>query len=367
MLDFQRPTTSQITESTIQVNCFPGRNMVAHYASLITTFFMLEHRDEVIVEMLLPDPMQTAEYLHTTNVGLIGDTDIAIIGDVHHLQKLWRGEWQGNSLPEIDIFRWNKFTTRNNKTVALVGCVEKIWGDTGYELMRTMHQRSRIKCAIYVGKAGCLSEEYSPNEWIATGNQVFLEDKIIAFQNPLETACSTSNLVASGPIVTVATTLCETKQWVEEWSSKAVWVDCEVGYFARAAAELDIDFGFLHVVSDNLCHQGGENLSNEELDIVTNRAKLVSGLKDKVMKLHKDLKRQPQNGVAWKETKKKIAAWDSVGVVLLDDRNRQVYNWKVDKGNIKSRLNDICGERWKAMDGRFVAWPKTHTVTSLTE
>ncbi|KAH8729905.1 hypothetical protein BGZ61DRAFT_447143 [Ilyonectria robusta] len=271
LFDFRRPTTSPIDSTAVQLNCFPNQNLVLHYASLIATYLELCGRNPGIVQLSLPEPAETARYMLESNLQSIGHIDIAIIGDVQYLKELSKGQWQGNGGSEHDIFRWNKFQSPKGKTVALVGCQEKIWGDAGDHLVRTLHAQSNIECVIYIGKAGCLQRGYTPNEWIATGDQAFVENETITWRNPLEMVIKSSTAVAHGSIVTVPTTLCETHEWLGEWSLKALSVDCEVGYIAKAAAELDIAFGFLNIVSDNLYQTGGEDLSNEESHTVISK------------------------------------------------------------------------------------------------
>jgi hypothetical protein len=205
----------------------------------------------------------------------MGHADIAIIGDVDYLSSLCSAPWQGGSESEDGLFRWSKFESCSGKVVALVGCVEKIWGDAGGHLIRALRALSGVGCVIYVAKAGSLAKEYSANEMIATGEHAFLGEESIFWESPLETALSASTKVARGSIVTVSTLLCETQQWLHHWNPKVQWVDCEVAYMAKSAVEEGIHFGYLHIISDNLHCMGGEDLSNEESDKVLAKRKIL--------------------------------------------------------------------------------------------
>lgn len=109
----------------------------------------------------------------------------------------------------------------------------------------------------------------------ATKNLTIKQKLEIASFSLIFVTRSNSATVARGSIVTVPTTLCETHEWFGEWSLKALSVDCEVGYIAKAAAELDITFGFLNIISDNLYQTGGEDLSNEDSHtVITKRERL---------------------------------------------------------------------------------------------
>lgn len=224
--------------------------------------------------MSLPRPEHAAEVIHKSNLWCIGHVDLAIFGDIHHLEGLLGSTWQGDGRSKHDIFRWKTRTTAKGKRVALIGCLEKIWGEAGSHIIQTLHGHSRVKHVVYVAKAGSLSAKYHPNEWIATGGDcVNVANETIQWRNPLEEASAASTRIARGSIVTVPSTLCETHNWLQEWSSKAVWVDCEVSFIAEAAVELGIDFGFLHIVSDTLDEPHEENLSNEESDIIVTKRK----------------------------------------------------------------------------------------------
>ncbi|KAI9167884.1 hypothetical protein HJFPF1_04025 [Paramyrothecium foliicola] len=267
-LDFRRPTTTWIDPSRVQLNCFPSQTLVLHYASLLGTYLALRGRDPEIVSVDLPEPGQTARFLLETNLSSIGKADVAIIGDVDYLGGICDGPWNGSGESEHDLFRWKKFTSPKGKVIALVGCVEKIWGEAGEHMIRTISAHSGTTCIIYVAKAGCLSEGYTSNEWIATGDHAYLGEELVTWENPLDAVLSLSNRVVHGAIVTVPTLLCETHEWLRKWSPQTLWVDCEVAYMAKSAVELGIGFGFLHIVSDNLRHMGAEDLTNEESDTV---------------------------------------------------------------------------------------------------
>lgn len=265
------PTVSFISPVKARLNCFPSKNLCFHYASIIATYWALKGQ-RLNVSLNLPTPTQTEQVFHRSNIQALGPVDIAIIGLVHHLDHLHEGDWEsGPGEVEHDIFRWKKFTSPRGDTVALIGCLEKIWGDASYHLLHSIYTQSKIKCVIYIGKAGALSARYSPNEWIATGERAVVDNETIAWKSPLTASLHDARRVAYGPLVTVPTTLCETREWLEEWSPKADWVDCEVGYIAKAAAELKVAFGYLLIVSDNLQISSGEDLSNEESEVVVKK------------------------------------------------------------------------------------------------
>lgn len=248
-----------------------------HYASTVATYLSLCGRDPGIVHLSFPEPEHTIRLIRESNLRTTGQIDLAIIGNIDNLTGLagLTDHWQGVDGSENGMFRWQNLTSSKSQTFALIGCLEQLWGDTGEHVLRALVTYLNVKCVIYIAKCGSLSREYAPNEWIATGSQAVFEGDVIQWSSPLDSALDVSKKVARGPIVTVPTPLCETRDWLSEWSPKATWVDCEVGFMAKAAVELGVEFGYLHVVSDNLCEIGGENLSNEDSDIVLRKRKIL--------------------------------------------------------------------------------------------
>ncbi|KAI0502740.1 hypothetical protein F5B22DRAFT_632196 [Xylaria bambusicola] len=288
-IDSLRPTVSWIDSHTIHLNCFPSRSLMLHYASVVATYLSLFRRDSGIVHLRPLDSDHTVRLIRESNLQAIGKIDLAIIGNVNNLTGLegLTDHWYGFDRSEFSIFRWQKFTSRKHQAVAVIGCLEQLWGDTGGHILRALCTQLNVKCVIYIAKCGSLSEEYTSNGWIATGTKAFLKGEVIQWSCPLEPVIDMSKdmskKVARGPIVTVPTPLCETRDWLSEWASKATWVDCEVGFIAKAAVELGVQFGFLVVVSDNLWHPEGQNLSNEDSPTVISARKVLYDQMTKIL------------------------------------------------------------------------------------
>jgi hypothetical protein len=269
------PTTTVLDSTSIRVNCFPSANYILHYASLVASYLWLRGRDPAIVQAVFPRPAQAAGIIAKSNLSSLGAAEVVILGDIHWLTDLCSGQWQGAGAHGRGLFRWKKWTSPRGRKVALVQCVERLWGQAGHHVLESLHRRNDAKCVIYVAKAGSLSPAYSPNKWIATGDRCLVEERTVKWENVLQDACGASAEVAHGDIVTVPTTMCETQEWLRQWSPRAVWVDCEVGYMASAAVECGLGFGFLDIVSDNLHENDGENLSNEESAVVFMKRKIL--------------------------------------------------------------------------------------------
>ncbi|KAI1118596.1 hypothetical protein F5Y14DRAFT_399003 [Nemania sp. NC0429] len=276
-IDSLRPTVSWTDPATIRLTCLPSRNLMRHYAGIVATYLRLCGRDPGIVHLSLPDPDETGRLIRESNLRAIGHVDLAIIGSVNNLTGLagLTDDWQGADGSEDSMFRWQTMVSSRGQTAALIGCLEQLWGETGEHLLRALFTYLNVKCVIYTAKCGSVSKEYTANEWIATGSQAILEGEVIQWPNPLDGVLDVSRRVARGSIVTVPTPLCETQEWLSEWSPKVSWVDCEVGFMAKAAVDLGVEFGYLHVVSDNLCQNAGDNLSNEDSDVVSGKRKVL--------------------------------------------------------------------------------------------
>ncbi|KAK0390901.1 hypothetical protein NLU13_0404 [Sarocladium strictum] len=221
-------------------------------------------------------------------------SDILIIGEVHRLTRLLGGRrWEiAAPLSEIghtpvtaahdeDLFAWSRHRMTNGRSLTLLGCKEGLWGEAAGAVLRMLAEASKAKSFIYVGKVGALPTGYAPNQTIVTGDKAFFAEgpegpastsKVpLTWTNPLARAIETARTgiqVVSGDIVSVSTPLWETSDWLAKWRGKTDWVDCETAHMAQAAIATGVEFGYLHIVSDNLVAQNHENLSNEELEEV---------------------------------------------------------------------------------------------------
>ncbi|KAH8803022.1 hypothetical protein F5884DRAFT_494315 [Xylogone sp. PMI_703] len=278
--NFQRPTVTKIDHTTIRLNCFPSRNLIQHYASVVASYLALKGRSTNPVRSLMPPDSEPLQTLLKSNLRSLEKTDVIILGEVHKLTNLPPGAWwtpAGQSAP--GLFAWKKFSSGENrgnrgKIVTLLGCKQSIWGQTAGDIVRVVRETG-VKYVLYVGKVGALTAEYAPNKWIATGGETMVEGRPVYWDNPLQEFANRSQRIASGAHITVSSPLCETVDWLKQQSEKYAWVDCETGYIADAAKSGDIRFGYLHIVSDSLKHTGEQNLSNEDcVEVDTEREDL---------------------------------------------------------------------------------------------
>jgi hypothetical protein len=286
--NWQRPTATVIHKPDgdhLQLNVLPGPAYVEHYAALLATYFASEdfvQTSSPTLHYQLPSTDVALNLFLASNLRHIGKVDIAIIGYVDSLtnstgSRDWETGATATDGEEPPLFTWKKRTLKDQSVVAFIGCTACYWGDIGGELVRSLSELSGIKEAIYIGKLGTLVEKHLPNSVLATGScSKFLDGGIIEWKSVLEQAVQGSSMVAEGVHITVATTMCETKEWAREWKKKGDWVDPEIGNMARVSVERGVGFGFLHVVSDNLSREGLEGLVDErKKTIIADRKKLL--------------------------------------------------------------------------------------------
>lgn len=285
--NWQRPTATVIhtpQSKVLQLRVLPGIAYVKHYAALLATYFASTHFTGPripTVQYKLPAPNASVILFANSNLRYLSLVDIAIVGYVDSLHtSTGPGEWETgtiNTTGEPPLFAWKKRTLPNGRLVAFVGCTACYWGDIGGQLIRSLSELSGVQEAIYVGKLGTLDARHMPNSILATGScSMFLDGGKVEWENVLGKAVQGASKVVSGVHCTVATSLCESKEWAREWKDKAAWVDPEIGHMARVSVERGVKFGFLHVVSDNLSREGLEGLVDErKATIVADRKKLL--------------------------------------------------------------------------------------------
>lgn len=79
--------------------------------------------------------------------------------------------------------------------------------------------------------------------------------------------------VLIGHHVTIASPMMETKSWLQELNGEFAFVDPEIGHMARAANNHNLQFSYLHIISDNVAKVQTENLSNERDETIVRKRK----------------------------------------------------------------------------------------------
>jgi len=293
--NFHRPTATVDGDGeTLMLNCFPGRDYVRHYAALVAIYLVLTKSDPSVVHYVLPTEEDLMQMLMQSNLKEMGKPDCVIVGYVHHLlhrhpTTVPPSQWDG--IHTSGIFAWHKKRSETSE-IAMLGVLPSFWGDISAGLVKALQTLNNVKCILYVGKGGTLDPTVSPNEFLATGNTsniICLQQETLAplpvgngvprplaEQSALETLTVEWNNVLAGDIhdvskvlkgghINIYSPLVEDGRWLDRWGTSGRWVDCEVGYMAKACLEGNTEFGYIHVVSDNIRQSYRYDLSNEEM------------------------------------------------------------------------------------------------------
>lgn len=229
--------------------------------------------------MLCGTPYHPSERVWNRSWDLMGPVDIVIVGYVHGPGRWVQGPWESSSSNRL--FSWKKITSQRGCRIAFLGCRVSFWGDIAGNMVRALQSLNGARCVLYVGKLGSLRAEHIPNRWLATGNQSVLHDELVTWTNPLESQVQQTSRVAKGIHCTVASVLDETKDWLLATEKQYDFVDPEIGHMAKASVEGGTEFGYLHIISDNLARKYIHDLSNERrADVLQARKLLVSEIQD---------------------------------------------------------------------------------------
>lgn len=268
--NWQRPTARMDGDSTkIALQCFPGVDYVKHYASVVATYLSLRGGDPESVLYTIPTTEECISPILLSNLREMGPVRTVVMGYVHALKQfiqpgLWQHGMHRNN-PTDELFGWQIVTIpASGRKVAFLGCRVSFWGDISGHIVRLLKTLNKAEEVIYVGKLGSLDPAHIPNMFLATGSSSQLVGtETIRWQNVLQSFVEDSPRVVYGEHYTLPSVLDETKEWFEEKRAKYNFVDPEIGHMASAAVESGMEFGYLHVISDNLARKYEFDLSNE--------------------------------------------------------------------------------------------------------
>ncbi|CAF9920083.1 hypothetical protein IMSHALPRED_004811 [Imshaugia aleurites] len=273
--NWQRPTTSVIGPQTLRLQCFPGVDYVKHYAAITATYLSLKGETPDSVYYTLPSETECLQPLLHSNLREMGRVDIVIVGYVQGFERWAHIPWEGDDSNEL--FAWKKISSPKGHCIAFLGCRVSFWGDISGNVVRALQTLNGAKCVLYVGKLGSLRAEHSPNQWLATGCQSLVRNRLITWTNPLEHLVHDLPSVVRGVHCTLGSVLDETKEWLRETEKKYDFVDPEIGHMGKASLEGGTEFGYLHIISDNLAMKYIHDLSNERLKAVLHGRKRLVG------------------------------------------------------------------------------------------
>lgn len=237
---------------------------------MIKTYLNIKNiQKEVFVNF--PTKEEIEFEIKNSNISEVPNVETAILGYVSGLEYLSsQKEWEGNG-----DFLWKNLD--NNKI--LLGCKHSYWGDISGYVISALSEKN-FKKVIYVGKLGTLNKSITPNNYIATGSKsVFMDGSSVEWNNLFKNL--NAEEVKEGIHFTLPSVLQETKEWVIENENSVDFVDPEIGHMAKESVKNNMDFSYLHIISDNLSYKYDEDLSNERKEgIILKRNKLIKIIGD---------------------------------------------------------------------------------------
>jgi hypothetical protein len=281
LFNWQRPT-AEILGGCLVIKCFPGVDYVRHYALIIATYLNMAGRYRGQVSYSLPGEPACRAAISRLDVDPSAD-DLVVVGwGLGHLAG--GGPWTpGHG------YAWQRAQVEGHRVLYL-GYLHSIWGDTAGRVVARLAQLGARR-VVYVGKVGSLDPAIAPNTCLATGNTSVVAGSRVTW--PDFFGGSTVGLpgVRSGVHVTSPSVLLEDRTWLAGQAGNR-FVDPEIGHMGQAARAAGIEFGFLHVISNNLARAYPDDLSNERCSTVIQRRALLLDRISQIIRLRLRAARQ---------------------------------------------------------------------------
>ena len=178
-------------------------------------------------------------------------------------------------------YAWQR-TEVHGRRVVYLGFLHSIWGDVAGRVVTRLAELG-ARDVVYVGKVGALNPDIEPNTRLATGNTSLVGSSVVTWPDFFGDFATAQPGVHTGVHVTSPSILLENRDWLTEHAEHAehAFVDPEIGPMGVAARDAGIDFGYLHVISNNLARHYPADLSNERhSDVVRRRTILIGQIQD---------------------------------------------------------------------------------------
>ncbi|WUH97753.1 hypothetical protein OHR68_30185 [Spirillospora sp. NBC_00431] len=260
MFNWQRPT-AEVQDDELVVKCFPGRDYVRHYALIIATYLNIARRYRGQVDYEFPTETVCAAAVDRLCIDPSGD-DLVVLGwGLGHFHN-------GASWTHGHGYAWQRAEIQGRRVLYL-GYLHSIWGDAAGRVVSRLADLGARR-VVYVGKVGALDPDIAPNTCLATGNISVLPARPTTWRNFFGETAAQQPDVRTGIHVTSPSTLLEDRNWLARHHGNQ-FVDPEIGHMGHAAHTAGIEFGYLHVISNNLARPYPADLSNERLSMVIER------------------------------------------------------------------------------------------------
>ncbi|TMR95670.1 hypothetical protein EJK15_27595 [Nonomuraea basaltis] len=265
LFNWQRPT-AEIQGKDLVIKCFPGVDYVHHYALIIATYLNMVGRYRGQVDYELPSEQACQAAVDRLDIDPSTD-DLIVLG--------WGlGQFtKGMTWAHGPGYAWQRAEVEGRRVLYL-GYLHSIWGDVADRVVARLALLGARR-VVYVGKVGSLDPHIAPNTCLATGNSSVLSDGRVTWPDFFGDLAAGQPDIRSGIHVTSPSILFEDRNWLARQRGNR-FVDPEIGHMGRAADAAGIEFGFLHVISNNLARPYAADLSNERLEtVVERRAQLL--------------------------------------------------------------------------------------------
>jgi hypothetical protein len=263
--NWQRPT-AEIHGDGLVIKCFPGLDYVRHYALIIATYLNMTGRYRGQVHYQLPGEPLCRAAAGWLDVDASAD-DLVVVG--WGLSRLAGG---GSWTPGHG-YGWQRADIDGHRVLYL-GYLHSIWGDVAGRVISRLAALGARR-VVYVGKVGSLDPQIAPNTCLATGNSSVLAGRQVRWRDFFGGLANCQPDVRPGTHVTSPSVLLEDRTWLARHPGGR-FVDPEIGHMGHAARAAGIEFGFLHIISNNLARPYQDDLSNERLGaVVERRAQLL--------------------------------------------------------------------------------------------
>jgi hypothetical protein len=274
LFNWQRPTAEPVGD-TLVIKCYPGREYVQHYALIIATYLSMRGRYRGQVDYELPNEATCQAAVRELNVDPSSDHLVVLGWGLEHLHgsEPWTYH-QG--------YAWNRLEVEG-RSLLYLGYLHSIWGDVAGRVVSRLAELGARRIA-YIGKVGSLKPGIEPNVSLATGNRSIMATGQVTWDDFFAELAATQDGVRSGIHVSSPSILLEGHDWLHRRNGES-FVDPEIGHMGRAARAAGIQFGYLHVISNNLTREYPTDLSNERAATVIEKRDVLLDRIDQIIRL----------------------------------------------------------------------------------
>ncbi len=267
LFNWQRPTAEPDGDNLI-IKCYPGLDYVQHNALIIATYLSMTGTVPRSGGLRTASRRGVPGGRGPAGLPTRRQDDLVIVG--WGLGRLaGDGAWNYG-----DGYAWQRADVHGRRVLYL-GYLHSIWGDVAGRVVSRLAALGARR-VVYVGKVGSLDPVSRPTLSLATGSCSVLPDGPVSWPDFFGDIAASQPDVRLGVHVSSPSILLEGQNWLRGQHGTS-FVDPEIGHMGRAACAAGIQFGYLHIVSNNLARHYPSDLSNERLTAVVERRSAAPG------------------------------------------------------------------------------------------